>query len=150
MKRVSILLLFITFYANAQDANVFKPDSIKKELEAVQINSMLKIDGVLNDVDWKNAKPSPRFIQIEPYQGKQPNHNTDVKVLIGTTTITDRIDAAKRAGYGVDGKKKDSNIKDLYPGEDIRPTETGGDGAAAEFLFNERYTLQPRAWYERK
>ena len=56
-------------------------DTIKKELEAVQINSMLKIDGVLNDADWKNAKPSPRFIQIEPYQGEQPNHNTDVKVL---------------------------------------------------------------------
>lgn len=82
--------------------------------------------------------------------GAYNKDNTDVKVLIGTTTITDRIDAAKRAGYGVDGKKKDSNIKDLYPGEDIRPTETGGDGAAAEFLFNERYTLQPRAWYERK
>lgn len=82
--------------------------------------------------------------------GAYNKDNTDIKVLIGTTTITDRIDAAKRAGYGVDGKKKDSNIKDLYPGEAIRPTEVGGDGAAAEFLFNERYTLQPRAWYERK
>lgn len=84
--------------------------------------------------------------------GAYNKDNKGIKVLIGTTTITDRIEAAKRAGYGVDkdGKKKDSNIKDLYPGETIRPTEAGGDGAAAEFLFNERYTLQPRAWYERK
>lgn len=76
--------------------------------------------------------------------------NTDIKVLIGTTTISDRIDAAKRAGYGADTVKNSSNIKDLYPGEAIRPTVTGGDGTAGEFLFNERYTLQPRAWYEQK
>ncbi|MGE6481770.1 pilus assembly protein PilY [Psychrobacter namhaensis] len=77
-------------------------------------------------------------------------NNTDIKVLIGTTTITDRIAAAKRAGYGTDGTKNTSNIKDLYPGEQVRPTQIGGDGTASEFLFNERYTLQPRAWYERK
>ncbi|MGP5546964.1 hypothetical protein [Psychrobacter alimentarius] len=76
--------------------------------------------------------------------------NTDIKVLIGTTTITDRIAADKRAGYGTDGTKNTSNIKDLYPGEQVRPTQIGGDGTASEFLFNERYTLQPQAWYERK
>lgn len=79
--------------------------------------------------------------------GAYNKDNTDIKVLIGTTTITDRIEEAKRSGYGEDGNKKPSNIKDLYPGEEKRPTEIGGDGTAAEFLFNERYTLQPRAWY---
>lgn len=82
--------------------------------------------------------------------GAYNKNNTDIKVLIGTTTIADRINAAKRAGYGSDGTKNGSNIKDLYPGEQTRPTQTGGDGTASEFLFNERYTLQPRAWYERK
>lgn len=76
--------------------------------------------------------------------------NTDIKVLIGTTTITDRADAAKRAKYGTDGIKGDSNIKDLYSGENNSTTEVDGDGSAVEYLFNERYTLQPRAWYERK
>lgn len=82
--------------------------------------------------------------------GAYNKNNTDIKVLIGTTSITDRIEAEKRSGYGADGNKTGSNIKDLYPGETIRPTETAGDGTAAEFLFNERYTLQPRAWYEIK
>lgn len=82
--------------------------------------------------------------------GAYNKNNTDIKVLIGTTSITDRIEAEKRSGYGTDGNKTGSNIKDLYPGETIRPTETAGDGTAAEFLFNERYTLQPRAWYEIK
>lgn len=73
--------------------------------------------------------------------------NKDIKVLIGTTTIVDRIEAANRAGYGQDGFKNDSNIKDLYPGTD-KPSQAGGDGSATEYLFNERYTLQPKAWYE--
>lgn len=76
--------------------------------------------------------------------------NTDIKVLIGTTTIADRIEAAKRADYGIDGFKDDSNIKDLYPGEGNSTTQVNGDGSAVEYLFNERYTLQPKAWYERK
>ena len=82
--------------------------------------------------------------------GAYDKDNTDIKVLIGTTTIIERIKAANRAGYGVDGSKNESNMKDLYPGEQNRPTQANGDGTAAEFLFNERYTLQPRAWYERK
>ncbi len=28
------------------------------------------------------------------------------------------------------------------------PKQDGGDGSAAEFLFNERYTMQPKAWYQ--
>lgn len=76
--------------------------------------------------------------------------NTDIKVLIGTTTIEDRIEAAKRADYGSDTFKSGSNIKDLYSGENDSTTQDNGDGSAVEYLFNERYTLQPKAWYERK
>lgn len=73
--------------------------------------------------------------------------NTDVKVLIGTTTIADRIEAANRVKYGKDSVKDESNIKDLYSGTD-KATQENGDGSAVEYLFNERYTLQPKAWYE--
>lgn len=76
--------------------------------------------------------------------------NTDIKVLISTTTISDRIEAANRAGYGSDTFKDNSNIKDLYSGENNGTTQDNGDGSAVEYLFNERYTLQPKAWYERK
>lgn len=76
--------------------------------------------------------------------------SADVKVLIGTSTITDRILAENRTNYDTDIRKNSSNIKDLYPGENSRPTATGGDGSASEFLFSERYTLQPRLWYEQK
>ena len=68
-------------------------------------------------------------------------------MLIGTTTIADRIEAANRAKYGEDSVKDESNIKDLYSGTD-EATQDNGDGSAVEYLFNERYTLQPKAWYE--
>ncbi|RDB03160.1 DUF5916 domain-containing protein [Runella aurantiaca] len=65
----------------AQDAEIFKPVSVKKELEAVQISSTLRIDGLMNDAEWKQAKPSADFTQIEPFQGKSPSHATEVRVL---------------------------------------------------------------------
>lgn len=78
--------------------------------------------------------------------------NTNLKVLIGTTTIADRILADNRNNYNAGGKvtnssgtKVDSNIKGTSGA-----TVAGGDGSAVEYIFNERYTLQPKAWYERQ
>lgn len=78
--------------------------------------------------------------------------NTNLKVLIGTTTIADRILADNRNEYGAGGKvtdskgnKVDSNIKGTSGA-----AVAGGDGSAIEYIFNERYTLQPKAWYERQ
>ncbi|MDX2046175.1 MAG: DUF5916 domain-containing protein [Chitinophagaceae bacterium] len=81
IRQVTFLLFFISPAVFAQDAEIFKPASIKKEIEAVQVSSFLRIDGVMNEAEWKLAKPSPRFVQIEPYQGQSPNHETEVRVL---------------------------------------------------------------------
>jgi hypothetical protein len=80
----AILLLSLvacTFYSYSQDTEIFKPDSVRKEIDAVQISTTLHIDGIMNEPEWKLAKPSPRFIQIEPYQGQAPSEKTLVKVL---------------------------------------------------------------------
>jgi type IV pilus assembly protein PilY1 len=78
--------------------------------------------------------------------------NTDIKVLIGTTTLDSRVDPDNRTDYGTDTLKDGSNIKDQIQSNSgsttSKPVQAGGDGSAAEFLFNERYTLQPRAWYK--
>lgn len=52
--------------------------------------------------------------------------NTNLKVLIGTTTLEERIKADNRVDFN-----------------------GGGDGSGSEYIFNERYTFQPKAWYER-
>lgn len=79
------LLLFVfvatTSIAFAQDASIFEPDSIKKKIEALQISSSIRIDGVMNDAEWRKVKPTSGFTQIEPFQGKKPTHDTEVKVL---------------------------------------------------------------------
>ncbi len=79
--------------------------------------------------------------------------NTNLKVLIGTTTITDRILADNRNDYNIgsgsgfgDTQYSGSNGGNSTP----KPIIAGGDGSAVEYIFNERYTLQPRAWYERQ
>lgn len=81
MIRLTILLLFSSICCFAQDTDMFKPDSVRKSLEAVQIHGALHIDGVLNEPEWQLTKPSSRFIQVEPLQGTSPNFQTDVRVL---------------------------------------------------------------------
>lgn len=75
------LFLLISCRAFGQDADFFKPDSVKRKIVAVKITTSLHIDGELNEPEWSLAKPSPRFIQVEPQQGQWSNYTTDIKVL---------------------------------------------------------------------
>ncbi len=46
-----IIFLICAIHSYSQDAGVFKPGIAKKEMIAVQINSTIKVDGVLNEAD---------------------------------------------------------------------------------------------------
>jgi len=81
IRKLPFLFLLITSGVSAQNAEFFQPDSIKKEMHAVPITSSLHINGILNEPEWKLAKSSPRFIEIEPHQNRKPTYETDVKVL---------------------------------------------------------------------
>lgn len=81
IKKLPFLLLFISSYTFAQDADFFKPDSIKRQLKARKITTQVTIDGKLDEPEWKLASSSGPFIQIEPYQGKLAAYPTTVKVL---------------------------------------------------------------------
>ena len=83
MTKQVVLLIFlcVAIHSYPQDAGVFKPDAVKKEMTAVQITNTIRIDGLLNEEEWRLAKPSPRFVQIEPQQGMPANFETEVKVL---------------------------------------------------------------------
>ncbi|MDJ1504134.1 carbohydrate binding family 9 domain-containing protein [Xanthocytophaga agilis] len=78
---INILLLFIPFISYSQNsAAIFAPDSIKRTIEATEIPSNLRIDGKLEE-EWKLAKPATQFFQVEPYQGKTLNFDTEIRVL---------------------------------------------------------------------
>jgi hypothetical protein len=80
-KLFAFALVFITFDLIAQDATIFKPDSIRRTIEATRIQSFLKIDGLLKDVEWQAAKPYDSFIEIDPAQGAIPKQYTIAQVL---------------------------------------------------------------------
>ena len=81
MKYFLPLILLVTLSCYSQDAFVFKPDSVKKEILARAITSNLHIDGQLDEIDWKLALPFSNFVQIEPEQGKAASQKTEVRVL---------------------------------------------------------------------
>src|SRR5262245_10585632 len=78
---IGFLFVITSLTIFSQDAGVFRPDSVKRELVAVGINGPIKVDGELNEDEWKLAKPSSQFIQVEPKQGASPNFQTTVMVL---------------------------------------------------------------------
>jgi Domain of unknown function (DUF5916)/Carbohydrate family 9 binding domain-like len=80
-KLLPYLLLFVTTQAFSQGADMFKPDSVKKQVQALAIPGSLRIDGILKEDEWKAAIVAPRFIQIEPLQGQEPNFDTYIKAL---------------------------------------------------------------------
>ena len=76
-----LILLLLGIPCLAQDASVFKPDSIRRKIQAKKIDRSLKIDGHLDESEWRLAPLSPGFIQIEPMQGLQPEHATQTRIL---------------------------------------------------------------------
>src|ERR1043166_2981588 len=81
IKTLLFTFLFFPLRIFSQSMEIFKPDSVRKQVIATKINSSLHIDGVLNEPEWLRANASPRFTQIEPFQGAAPGFETDVKVL---------------------------------------------------------------------
>jgi len=81
MKLLLISFLLFSMTCLAQDASVFKPDSVKREIIATRISATLRVDGLLDEPEWNLAAPSPDFIQVEPMQGQAPNHRTVTRVL---------------------------------------------------------------------
>ena len=82
--RYFIILFFLGILSiplQAQDASVFKPDSIRKEIKAIPIHGAIHGDGILNEKEWLTSVPSSRFTHVEPFQGNRPNHDTEIKVL---------------------------------------------------------------------
>ena len=76
-----LFFLSVTSKAFCQDAAFFKPNHIRRELKAIKIVSNLKIDGELNEPEWKLTRGASDFIQVEPMQGKPSQFVTIIKIL---------------------------------------------------------------------
>ena len=76
MKRLYfiVLILMFSYLANAQD---------KKELTILRVEIAPKIDGILDDLAWKNAQEAKDFIQFTPKMGVMAD--TEARTIVKMT-----------------------------------------------------------------
>lgn len=53
----------------------------KKQIEAFKIESHIKIDGILDEVEWTNANIASDFVQYEPFNHEKSSQKTEVRIL---------------------------------------------------------------------
>jgi type IV pilus assembly protein PilY1 len=81
--------------------------------------------------------------------GPRSSTLSNQRLLIGTRTLTER--ANDRVNFGTDNDKglfnaltKPEGLNQSLNSDDRIP----GSGTAPDFIFNDRFILQPRVWYE--
>ena len=79
MKKICALLCF-TLFVNSLFAQ-------EKSLEALKINTAIKIDGILDEAAWGQAARADSFIENSPNYGATPKHPTVVRVLYSDQAV---------------------------------------------------------------
>lgn len=83
MRLIILLILLVCFRVQAQKhkAGNFPPLKTPLQIEVPRIETKIKIDGKLNESDWKNAKIINDFFRREPRQGDEIINKTTVYFL---------------------------------------------------------------------
>lgn len=74
------IISFIEGYSQKTDLT-FPPSTTPIKVISKKTKGKIKIDGILNEEDWKNIKPITNFYRMEPKQGGKYVYVTEVKVL---------------------------------------------------------------------
>ncbi len=84
MKPFFLSILFISLiFLSCDDLiaqDFFTPPENKPEIHALKIQRNLKIDGILDEKEWADAKEIKLNFQVEPYQGQEATYPTIVKL----------------------------------------------------------------------
>lgn len=70
-----------------QATKQLQPEPAKKELNALRVTAMPKIDGVLDEPEWQQAQIATDFIQNRPNPGPKEKYPTKVKILYDDAAI---------------------------------------------------------------
>src|SRR5215510_7420447 len=81
MRKIYLVVSFLFFVAS-----VFAQDSTKISY-AVRVSHPPKIDGVLDDVTWKEATPVSDFVMNRPDEGGKPTQKTEVRVVYDNRAV---------------------------------------------------------------
>jgi hypothetical protein len=74
------MALLIKGYAQNKQVT-FPPLSSPVTVKGTKAKGKIKIDGILDEKDWRNIKPISNFFRIEPKQGGKYLYTTEVKIL---------------------------------------------------------------------
>jgi len=54
---------------------------------AVEANTPIEVDGILNEEAWNNAEPATGFVQAEPHEGEPASESTEVRILFDADAL---------------------------------------------------------------
>ncbi|RYU79762.1 DUF5916 domain-containing protein [Hymenobacter persicinus] len=87
----------------------------KRQLPAVRITEVIKLDGQLDEAAWQQATPATDFIQNRPNPGPHEKHPTEVRILYD--------DAAIYVGAVMHDVSPDSILRELTPRDGFGNTD---------------------------
>jgi hypothetical protein len=83
MKRLLLTLGIIILAATLS----YPQGADKKEMNATRSEKKPKIDGVLDEAFWQQAKPAKDFVQYEPFNGAAPTFQTEIRIVYDDQSI---------------------------------------------------------------
>ena len=102
--------------ANQDVDNQTRSKDIDLFVTATRTDQPIRLDGVLNEPAWQNARPITDFIQIQPDEGAPPSLLTEVRLLydqknlyFGFTCYDNQIDELVANEMRRDGKNVHEN-----------------------------------------
>ena len=115
MIRKYLLFFLFPMILFAQETENFPPPAIPMEIKAIRTENPIKIDGVLDEVDWQNAIPVTDFFRREPIQGGTYLYKTEVKVLYDEKNLY--VGAFCKDSLGTRGIRVQDLRRDFQQGE---------------------------------
>lgn len=87
MSRFALLLVLLFTLSNTGFAHASDEEKVVPSLVAHRATSPIRIDGHLDEADWKSAMIASDFKQYEPVEGGLPSQATEVRVLYASTSL---------------------------------------------------------------
>lgn len=98
---------------------VFPPPADRREIRALRASGPVRVDGVLDEADWGRVAAVRGFLQIEPDQGREARHDTEVLLLYDDEALylaARCLDPDARRGMRVSDLRRDFDFfaNDLF------------------------------------
>ena len=136
-------------YGSVEDCSAEVRGGTERQLYCLPYGVCMDETSLSGTGGFSRAGKGIQDLALGPLSASRKN----LRLLIGTTTLDERASNRYNYGEGSGGLGTSTGLRNGKgeAGELAKGTSTDGvkgDGSAAEFIFNERYTLKPSQWYE--